>query len=186
VKILKTELPGVLLIEPDVYQDGRGHFFESYNQKKYSEAGIPDTFVQDNQSKSARGILRGLHAQLARPQGKLVRILSGDVFDVVVDIRRGSPAYKRWIGVRLSAENFRQCWIPPGFAHGFCVLSDSAEMEYKVTDFYDPASELHLLWNDPDLGIDWPVKNPILSPKDQAGLRLRELESRLPLYQPEK
>jgi dTDP-4-dehydrorhamnose 3,5-epimerase len=184
VKIIPTDLPGVLLIEPDVYKDGRGYFFESYHLKKYTEAGISAVFIQDNQSKSARGTLRGLHAQLARPQGKLVRAVFGDVFDVVVDIRRGSPTYKRWVGFNLSADNFRQCWVPPGFAHGFCVLSDTAEVEYKVTDFYDPSSELRLLWDDPDLGIQWPLKDPILSPKDLAGKRLKDLEAQLPLYSP--
>jgi dTDP-4-dehydrorhamnose 3,5-epimerase len=182
MKIVQTPLSGVLVIEPELFKDDRGYFFESYHQKKYADAGIPPTFVQDNQSRSVRGILRGLHAQLKRPQGKLVRVLSGEIFDVILDIRRESPTYKKWFGVTLSGDNFRQCWIPPGFAHGFCVTSDSAEMAYKVTDFYDPTSELHLLWNDSDLKIDWPIKNPILSAKDRAGVRLKDIENQLPVF----
>jgi dTDP-4-dehydrorhamnose 3,5-epimerase len=186
MKVSTTSLPGVLIIEPDVHQDDRGFFFENYNQKLYADRGLPERFVQDNQSRSKLGTLRGLHAQLSRPQGKLVRIVQGKVFDVAVDIRRGSPTYKQWVGVILSAENFLQCYIPPGFAHGFCVLSETAEMEYKVTDYYDPSGELHLLWNDPDLAIQWPLKDPILSPKDQSAVRLQAVERLLPVYHPEK
>ncbi len=179
-----TTLPGVLVVEPDLFKDGRGFFFESYNQKKYAEAGIPERFVQDNHSKSKKGTLRGLHAQLLRPQGKLIRALAGEIYDVVVDIRTGSPTFKRWCGVTLSADNFRQCYVPPGYAHGFCVMSETAEIEYKVTDFYDPSDELHLLWNDPDLNIQWPVNDPILSPKDSSGVRLKDITHRLPVYTP--
>jgi dTDP-4-dehydrorhamnose 3,5-epimerase len=182
MKIISTTLPGVMLIEPDVYRDERGFFLESYRLDKYQSNGIRETFVQDNHSRSVKGVLRGLHAQLGRPQGKLIRALAGEIFDVVVDVRRGSPTYKRWFSTVLSATNFRQCYVPPGFAHGFCVVSDFAEVEYKVTAFYDPSDELHLLWNDPDLKIDWPIANPQLSAKDLAGVRLNEIEQRLPVY----
>lgn len=180
IKILPTDLPDIRLIEPKIFQDARGFFFESYNQAAYAAAGISVSFVQDNHSRSQKNILRGLHAQLRRPQGKLIRVIQGEVFDVVVDIRRKSPTYKKWIGFSLSAENFRQCYIPPGFAHGFCVMSDVAEFEYKVTDYYDPDGELHLLWNDPDIGIQWPVTDPILSAKDKQGVLLRNVQSTLP------
>jgi dTDP-4-dehydrorhamnose 3,5-epimerase len=185
MKFVETELPGVIVIEPDVHRDGRGFFLETYHTRKYAEGGIPATFVQDNHSRSVRGTLRGLHAQRRRPQGKLVRVLQGEIFDVVVDIRRGSPTFGRWIGVNLSAENFRQCYIPPNFAHGFCVTSDWAESEYKCTDFYDPADEIRLLWNDPDLGIGWPVTAPLLSEKDRAAQPLTALMDRLPAYRPD-
>ena len=184
MKVVKTNLEGVVVIQPDVFRDERGFFFESYLQTKYQEAGLPEHFVQDNHSRSQKGILRGLHAQLSRPQGKLVRIVRGEAFDVVVDIRRGSPTYKRWHGITLSEDNYLQLYMPPGFAHGFCALSDPTEMEYKVTDFYDPSDELHLLWNDPDLAIRWPLQDPILSPKDKNGVRLRDIEARLPAYKP--
>ena len=146
--------------------------------------GLPEKFVQDNHSRSQRGILRGLHAQFSKPQGKLIRALSGEIFDVVVDIRKGSPTFKQHYSVTLSGENFRQCYVPPGFAHGFCVISETAEVEYKVTDFYDPGDELHLLWNDPDLAIPWPIKDPTLSPKDRDGVRLQDIDARLPFYTP--
>jgi len=186
MKVVKTPLEGVVVIEPDIFRDERGFLFESYHQKKYHEAGLPERFVQDNHSRSQKGILRGLHAQLSRPQGKMVRVLRGEVFDVVVDIRPGSPTYKRWYSVTLSEDNFRQLYVPPGFAHGFCALSDLVEMEYKVTDFYDSSDELHLLWNDPDLAIRWPIREPILSSKDKNGVRLREIEARLQDYNPPK
>jgi dTDP-4-dehydrorhamnose 3,5-epimerase len=182
MKVLQTELPGVLLIEPDVYRDDRGFFLESYHARTYGEAGITATFVQDNHSRSARGTVRGLHAQRRRPQGKLVRVLQGEIFDVVVDIRRGSPTFGRWLGVTLSAENFLQCYIPPNFAHGFCALSDWVEFEYKCTDFFDPADEIRVLWNDPEIGIVWPVSAPVLSDKDRAGQRLSVLMDTLPAY----
>jgi len=180
---LTTALPGVIIIEPEVFHDPRGFFFETYHAKKYREGGIEATFVQDNHSRSTRGILRGMHAQRLRPQGKLVRVLQGEVFDVAVDIRRGSPTFLQWVGVRLSAENFRQCYIPPGFAHGFVVTSDIAEFEYKCTDFYDPSDELRILWNDPAIGIDWPVQDPILSGKDLAARPIAELTEQLPVFE---
>lgn len=182
MKFLPTALPGVILVEPDVHRDARGFFLETFQRVKYAGGGIPSEFVQDNHSRSARGTLRGLHAQLKRPQGKLVRVIEGEVFDAAVDIRRGSPTFGRWTGALLSAENFRQLYIPPGFAHGFCVTSESAQMEYKCTDFYDPADEVSVLWNDPAIGIDWPVKEPLLSPRDAAGKPLSELADRLPVY----
>ena len=184
MKVLPTNLPGVLIIEPDVFQDTRGFFLETYHAQKYREAGIPETFVQDNHSRSTLGTLRGLHAQQHQhPQGKLVRVIHGEVFDVAVDIRRGSPTFKRWVSVTLSAENFRQMYVPPGFAHGFCVLSEIAEVEYKCTDFYDPEDEIGILWNDPEIGVEWPVKEPILSEKDQKAPRLAEVVERLPPYE---
>jgi len=184
MKVLQTELPGVLVIEPDVYRDDRGFFLESYHAEKYAEAGIAGPFVQDNHSRSARGTVRGLHAQRRRPQGKLVRVLQGEIFDVVVDIRRGSPTFGRWVGIKLTAENFLQCYIPPNFAHGFCALSDWVEFEYKCTDFYDPTDEIRLLWNDPDIGIAWPVSAPVLSAKDRAAQPLAALTHMLPTYGP--
>lgn len=185
MKIVPTSLPGVLIVEPTVHRDDRGFFLETWHHRKYAEAGIDARFVQDNQSRSARGTLRGLHAQLARPQGKLMRVILGEIFDVAVDIRRGSPHFGRHVGVVLSAENFRQVWVPEGFAHGFCVLSDVAEIEYKCTDFYDPASELTLAWDDPALGIAWPIERPTLSAKDRKGRRLADFgPEELPRYSP--
>lgn len=181
MKVVPTALPGVIVIEPDVYRDERGFFLESYHAQKYAAVGIPASFVQDNQSLSARDTIRGLHAQRGRPQGKLVQVLQGEIFDVVVDIRRGSPTFGHWISITLSGENFRQCYIPPGFAHGFCVMSEWAHFEYKCTDFYDPADEIRLLWNDPAIGIAWPVREPRLSAKDRAGQSLAELMDRLPV-----
>jgi dTDP-4-dehydrorhamnose 3,5-epimerase len=173
MKFLATAIPDLLIIEPKVFGDDRGFFFESYNQRRFEEAvGRPVTFVQDNHSRSARGVLRGLHFQNPRPQAKLVRVTSGAVFDVAVDIRRESPTFGRWVGDILSAENRRQLWIPEGFAHGFLVLSDAAEFLYKTTDFWYPENEHCLRWNDPDLAIDWPLGDtrPTLSAKDAAGL----------------
>ena len=182
MKVWPTDLPGVMVIEPDVYRDDRGFFLESYHARNYAEAGIPGTFVQDNHSRSGRGSVRGLHAQRRRPQGKLVRVLLGEIFDVVVDIRRGSPTFGRWVGVNLSADNFLQCYVPPNFAHGFCAISDWVEIEYKCTDFYDPADEIRLLWDDPDIGIVWPVSTPLLSDKDRAAQPLAALMDLLPAY----
>ena len=182
MKVVQTELDGVVLVESEVFRDGRGFFLESYNQRKYREAGIDAEFVQDNHSRSARNTIRGLHAQQLHPQGKLVRVIAGSIFDVVVDIRRGSPKYAHWIGIRLAADNFTQCYMPPGYAHGFCVLSDVAEIEYKCTDFYYPDDELHIIWSDPDIGISWPIAHPVLSDKDRAGQRLRDLTDRLPIF----
>ena len=178
MKVLPTELPDVVVIEPDVFRDERGFFLETYHERKYRQAGIPPApavFVQDNHSCSIRGILRGLHAQRRHPQGKLVRVIRGEIFDVAVDIRRGSPTFKRWVGVMLSAQNFRQIYIPPGFAHGFCVLSEMAEVEYKCTDFYDPSDEFGIAWNDPEIGVTWPVQEPILSTKDREAQSLAEV-----------
>jgi dTDP-4-dehydrorhamnose 3,5-epimerase len=179
MRVLPTELPDVLLVEPDVFRDARGWFLETFHERKYREAGIAYSFVQDNQSRSTRGTLRGLHAQLRRPQGKLVRAVSGEIFDVAVDIRPGSSTFGKWTAATLSAENFRQMFVPPGFAHGFCVLSDSAEIIYKCTDFYDPKDEIGLRWNDPAVGIAWPVNDPLLSAKDAALPTLAELRARL-------
>ena len=183
MKFVQSELPDVLIIEPDVYRDSRGFFLETYHEQKYRDGGISLTFVQDNHSRSLRHTLRGLHAQLRRPQGKLVRVLRGEIWDVAVDVRRGSPTFGRWVAVTLSAENFRQCYVPPGFVHGFCVTSDFAEVEYKCTDFYDPTGEITVLWNDPDLAIPWPIRTPILSAKDQGGRRLADLVDLLPRYE---
>ena len=182
MNFVPTELPGVVIIEPRIHRDPRGFFLESYHQKRYAEGGIPGPFVQDNHSHSVRGTLRGLHAQVVRPQGKLVRAVAGEMFDVAVDIRRGSPTFGRWVGVLLSGDNFRQLSIPPGFAHGFCVLSERVDVEYKCTDFYDPADELAVAWNDPAIGIRWPVAEPTLSAKDAAAPRLADLGERLPVF----
>jgi dTDP-4-dehydrorhamnose 3,5-epimerase len=182
MNFIKTKLSGVIIIEPDVHRDPRGFFLETYHQKKYVEAGIPGPFVQDNHSKSTKGILRGLHAQRSRPQGKLVRVLQGKVFDVAVDIRRSSPTFALWVGVALSSDDFKQIFVPPGYAHGFVVLSDTAEVEYKCTDLYDPADEIRLLWNDPQIKIDWPIKDPILSDKDRNAQTLQSLSDHLPVY----
>jgi dTDP-4-dehydrorhamnose 3,5-epimerase len=182
MKCVPTALPGMVVIEPDVYRDDRGFFLESYHASKYAEAGIPASFVQDNRSRSVRGTIRGLHAQRRRPQGKLVQVLQGEIFDVAVDIRRGSPTFGCWASVILSGENFRQCYIPPGFAHGFCVTSEWAHFEYKCTDFYDPTDEIRLLWNDPAIGIEWPVPEPRLSDKDRDGQTLAALMEVLPVY----
>lgn len=183
MRFLPTELPEVIVVEPDVFRDDRGFFLETYHAQKYADAGILGPFVQDNQSRSVRGTLRGMHAQDRRPQGKLIRVLQGEIFDVAVDIRRGSPTFRRWVSVILSADNFRQCYIPPGFAHGFVVTSDHAEVEYKCTDLYDPAGELRILWNDAEIGIRWPISQPLVSPKDATGQRLADVTERLPLYE---
>lgn len=175
MRVLQTGLDGVVVIEPTVHRDDRGFFAETYHAERYAEAGVTATFVQDNHSRSERGTLRGLHAQLVRPQAKLVRVLQGAIWDVAVDIRRGSPGFGRWVGVRLSGENFRQLYVPPGFAHGFCVLSDVVHVEYKCTDFYDPGDEIGLAWNDPDVGIEWPVSDPVISEKDRRLPSLKDL-----------
>ena len=167
-----TDLPGVILLEPQVFGDQRGFFFESFNARRFAEAtGLQREFVQDNHSRSAKGVLRGLHYQVQQAQGKLVRVTAGEVYDVVVDLRRSSPTFGRWNGVYLSAENKRQLWVPEGFAHGFAVLSEFAEFLYKTTDYYAPEHERCIHWNDPTLAIDWPLDGaPQLSAKDQAGL----------------
>jgi len=183
MKFTPTALPGVLVIEPDVHRDPRGFFLETWHQRKYAEGGVTGPFVQDNHSHSRRGALRGLHAQVHRPQGKLVRAVDGEVFDVAVDIRRGSPTFGRWVGDHLSGENLRQLWIPPGFAHGFCVLSETVHFEYKCTDFYDASDEIAIAWNDPEIGIEWPLADPTLSAKDAAAPRLAEVLDRLPAWE---
>lgn len=173
MKFLPTALPGVMLIEPDVFRDPRGFFLETFNAARYREGGIAYDFVQDNHSRSVRGTLRGLHAQRRRPQGKLVRAVRGEIFDVALDIRARSPSFGRWVGTRLDEGDFRQLFIPPGFAHGFCVLSEVAEVEYKCTEPYDRADEIGVRWD--SAGIDWPVKEPLLSAKDAALPTLAEL-----------
>jgi dTDP-4-dehydrorhamnose 3,5-epimerase len=174
--VCETALPGVLIVEPKVWGDARGFFFESYQAERYKSLGIAADFVQDNISYSRRGILRGLHLQNPRPQGKLVQVLQGAVLDVAVDVRVGSPHFGRSVAVELSADNKRQLWVPPGFAHGFLVTSETALFAYKCSDYYSPKDELSILWNDPDLGIPWPAGlSPQLSAKDQIGRRLRDI-----------
>jgi len=180
MKATPTAIPDVLIIEPKVFGDSRGFFFESFNQAAFdAAAGQPAGFVQDNHSRSARGVLRGLHYQIQKPQGKLVRVVRGAVFDVAVDIRRASPTFGRWVGVELTEDNHRQLWVPPGFAHGFVVTSESADFLYKTTEFYAPAHERAILWNDADLGIDWPDLGmaPLLSAKDAAASPFRSAET---------
>jgi len=184
VKTIPTELAGVVVIEPQVFADARGFFFESYNSERYAQAGIPCAFVQDNHSKSTRDTIRGLHYQFRRPQAKLLRVLRGSVFDVVADIRRGSPTFGRWVGIELSAENKRQIFVPAGLAHGFCVTSDDAEVEYKCSDFYVPDDHHGVLWTDRTIGIAWPVREPILSDRDRAYLPLTVDRDDLPTYEP--
>ncbi len=180
MKITRIEPDGLVVIDPTVHADGRGFFLESFHSDRYAAAGIPGPFVQDNHSRSARGTLRGLHAQVRRPQAKLIRVVAGEIWDVAVDVRVGSPTFGRHASVTLSADNFRQLYVPVGFAHGFCVVSEWAEVEYKTTDLYDPGGELRLLWSDPALAIPWPLREPILSPKDATASTLAELESVLP------
>lgn len=182
MRITSIDIPGVLLIEPAVFRDARGLFLETYHQRRYAEAGIPGTFVQDNYSSSVRGTLRGMHYQEPHAQGKLVMVTEGAVFDVVADIRKGSPTFGRWYGVELSADNRRQVYVPPGCAHGFCVLTDLAAFLYKCTDYYSPKDERGIVWNDPSLKIAWPVTAPILSPKDQALKTMADMEADLPVY----
>ncbi len=177
MQIITTAIPDVLVLEPRVFGDERGFFFESWNQREFARLGLPTNFVQDNHSKSARGILRGLHYQTQQVQGKLVRVVAGEVFDVAVDMRRDSPTLGRWAGALLSAANRRMMWIPPGFAHGFYVTTESAEFVYKCTDFYAPEHEVSMRWDDPAIGIDWPLvdgKPPVLSAKDAAGVGFAE------------
>jgi len=174
MNIESTPLPGVLLIKPDVFGDARGFFLETWNRRRYREAGLDQEFVQDNVSLSRKGILRGLHFQNPCPQGKLVQALQGEVFDVAVDIRVGSPTFGQWFGALLSGENHHQLYVPEGFAHGFCVLSETALFSYKCTDFYNPSAEYSLRWDDPDLGITWPIDNPVLSAKDQSAQYLKD------------
>jgi dTDP-4-dehydrorhamnose 3,5-epimerase len=185
VRVVPTAIAGVLIIEPDIHRDGRGFFLETYHAERYREHGISGRFVQDNHSRSAANTLRGLHLQLRKPQGKLIRVIEGEVFDVAVDVRRGSPAFGRWVGVTLSSENFKQVYVPPGFAHGFCVLSPLAQVEYKCTELYDPADEIGIAWNDPGLGITWPIADPVLSVRDAGHRTLADMADRLPVYSTE-
>ena len=177
MNVMKTAIEDVVIIEPKVFGDERGFFLETFQAERYAEmAGIALPFVQDNHSRSGKNVLRGLHFQKTKPQGKLVRVVRGEVFDVAVDLRKDSPTYGQWAGVYLSEENKRQFWVPPGLAHGFVVLSDVADFEYKCTDYYDPSDEGALIWNDPDVGIEWPAGiEPILSAKDQVALQLKDL-----------
>lgn len=179
MKISSTAIPDVLVLEPRVFKDARGFFFESYNHAAFRQAtGLDVEFVQDNHSHSGKGVLRGLHFQIEQPQGKLVRVTAGAIFDVAVDLRSGSATFGRWVGVELSADNFRQIWVPTGFAHGFLVLSESADVLYKTTDYYAPAHERCLRWDDPQVGVAWPLQggSPVLSAKDLAGVSLEEIE----------
>jgi dTDP-4-dehydrorhamnose 3,5-epimerase len=183
MKVIETALPGALVLEPQVFGDARGFFYESYNKAKWIEAGIDAHFVQSNVSRSARGVLRGLHYQWPNPQGKLVSVLEGDVYDVAVDIRRGSPTFGQSVGVMLTADNHRHFWIPEGFAHGFCVVSEFATFCYQCTALYDPKADAGIRWNDAALGIDWPVGAPLLSDKDSKTPLLEDVPpSRLPVY----
>jgi dTDP-4-dehydrorhamnose 3,5-epimerase len=178
MNVIRTAIPDVVAIEPKVFGDARGFFLESWNARAFAIAGIRANFVQDNHARSTKNVLRGLHYQIHQPQGKLVRTVVGEVFDVAVDLRRSSPTFGRWVGERLSSENKRMVWVPPGFAHGYLVLSDVAEVLYKATDYYAPEHERSIVWNDPDLGIAWPLAGPpVLSAKDVAGVRLRDAEA---------
>jgi dTDP-4-dehydrorhamnose 3,5-epimerase len=182
MNIAPMRLPEVLLIEPDVFGDDRGFFLESWHRAKYAALGLDVDFVQDNHSRSGKGVLRGLHYQLERPQGKLVRVVSGAVFDVAVDIRKGSPTFGQWVGTELSQDNHHQLYVPPGFAHGFCVLSDSADFLYKCTDYYAPDDEYGISWNDPAIGIVWPGENFVLSDRDAGNRPLADMGDLLPDY----
>lgn len=177
MKVTTTGIPGVLLITPKVFGDSRGFFLETFHASRYAEAGIPEPFVQDNHSHSAKGVLRGLHFQKQYPQGKLVSVTHGVVFDVAVDIRKDSPSYGQWVGITLSAEEHQQFYIPPGFAHGFCVLSEFADFHYKCTDYYHPEDEGCIRWDDPDIGIEWPISKPTLSTKDVNAPCLKDLST---------
>ncbi len=180
MRFTPTALPEVILVEPDVYKDGRGRFVETWHERKYREGGIPAAFVQDNESSSVKGTLRGLHSQRTRPQGKLVRVLAGEIYDIAVDIRRGSPTFLKWVALTLTAESAQQVWVPPGFAHGFLVLSERADVAYKCTDFYVPEDELRIRWDDPRIGIPWPIREPLLAPKDAAAPLVADVLERLP------
>ena len=179
MRVTPTAIPDVLIIEPKVFGDERGLFYESFNQKVFNEvAGLNSSFVQDNHSRSAKGVLRGLHYQIRLPQGKLVRVVRGAVFDVAVDIRKDSPTFSKWVGIELSEDNCKQLWVPPGFAHGFVVLSDSADFLYKTTEYYTPQHECCIAWNDPEIGIRWPLTcEPNLSKKDKRGVALYNIEA---------
>lgn len=182
MRVIETGLPGLRILEPVVHRDSRGFFLETYHAPRYREHGIADEFVQDNHSRSGRGTLRGLHGQFPRAQAKLVRVIEGEILDVAVDVRRGSPTYARHVATVLSAENFRQLYVPPGFVHGFCVTSEVAQVEYKCSEVYRPEEEFSVLWSDPELGIRWPLEQPILSEKDSKAPRLRDVQDRLHDY----
>ncbi len=177
MKIIQTSIPDVLIIKPQVFGDQRGFFMETFHAERYRNAGIAGPFVQDNFSRSVRNVLRGLHYQVRKPQGKLVQVMKGKVYDVAVDIRSGSPYFGRWEGIELSEENNTQFYVPPGFAHGFCVLSDVVDFAYKCTDYYNPEDEAGICWNDPDIGIDWPLDDPVLSSKDTTYPVLKDVPS---------
>ena len=177
MKVTPTDIPDVLVVEPRVFGDARGFFFESWNRRTFAAAGLDVDFVQDNHSRSSRGVLRGLHYQIHHAQGKLVRVIAGEVYDVAVDLRRASPTFGRHVAVTLSADNARMLWVPAGFAHGFCVTSDSADFLYKTTDYWHAEHERTLLWNDPALGIAWPVRDPVIAAKDAAGVPLASAET---------
>ncbi|MBW2615149.1 MAG: dTDP-4-dehydrorhamnose 3,5-epimerase [Deltaproteobacteria bacterium] len=183
MRFLSTSLPGVILIEPDVFKDDRGFFMETFHKKRYADSGIDRVFVQDNLSHSKQGTLRGLHYQLKSAQAKLVYVVTGEIFDVALDIRHGSPTFGKWEGTRLSDNNKKQIYIPEGFAHGFCVLSETADVIYKCTDLYTPGDEYGVFWADPAIGIDWPIKSPVLSEKDRKNPELEKIPAnRLPVY----
>ncbi|MET4616571.1 dTDP-4-dehydrorhamnose 3,5-epimerase [Stenotrophomonas sp. 2619] len=185
MKVIQTSLPGLVLLEPVVFGDARGFFFETWNAERYAAQGLPSSFVQSNVSSSSKGVLRGLHYQWPRPQGKLVTVLQGEVYDVAVDIRRGSPTFGRWEAFILSGENRRQLWIPPGFAHGFAVLSDDALFNYLCTDVYVKEADASVRWNDADIAVDWPISTPTLSSKDEQAPFLQDIPAeRLPVYLP--
>jgi dTDP-4-dehydrorhamnose 3,5-epimerase len=184
VRFRETPIPGVILVEPDVHRDARGFFVETYQVERYRAGGIAETFVQDNHSRSTQGTLRGLHAQSPHPQGKLLRVIEGEVWDVAVDVRRGSPTYGKHFGARLTAAGFEQLYVPPGLAHGFVVLSEAAQVEYKCTALYDPKAEFSIAWDDPDLAIPWPVREPLLSERDRRAPRLRDVQDRLVDFAP--
>jgi len=183
-QFVETLIPGVILVEPVVHRDDRGFFFESFHESRYRDAGIRERFVQDNHSSSVRNTLRGLHGQSPHPQGKLVRAIEGEAFDVAVDVRRGSPTFGKYFATRLSATNFRELYVPPGVLHGFLVTSDTAQLVYKCTDFYSPEAEFSVAWDDPDIGIAWPIESPILSEKDRSAPQLKDVEDRLIDYEP--
>ena len=182
MKVTETDLPGVLIIEPKVFQDARGFFLETFSESRYERESIKGPFVQDNHSRSLKGTVRGLHLQVTKPQGKLMRAVSGSMLDVAVDVRVGSPTFGKWTAALLSGDNFKQLYVPPGFAHGFAVLSDVVDVEYKCTAYYDPKDEITVLWNDPAIGVSWPVTEPTLSPRDRSAAPLSELIDRLPRY----
>ena len=184
MRVIPADIPEVLLIEPEVFQDNRGFFLETFHAERYAACGMAGPWVQDNHSRSVKGTVRGLHLQVARPQAKLIRVSRGEIFDVAVDVRVGSPTFGKWVGVRLSADSFRQYFVPIGFAHGFSVLSEIAEIEYKCTDVYDPASQIGLAWDDPALAIPWGVDEPVLSARDRANPTIAEAMHLLPTYVP--